>query len=214
MRIVVYEVDTGENLIFPMNPEEIQVKAATRFQSYDIMNKGEVKLPLGEELTGFSWSGKLPGRARRNDPFVISWTDPKAIQGLWSEWRSKGTLLVLYASDTPINHDVYLEDYNVTYSGGNGDYDYDISFVVAKPLIVKTEDTKEKETSTGVANNKTEPRPSVIAKTYVVKTGDSLWAIAEAELGSGERLKDIATLNNIENPDKIYPGQELKMPEV
>ena len=80
MRIVVYEVDTGENLIFPMNPEEIQVKAATRFQSYDIMNKGEVKLPLGEELTGFSWSGKLPGRARRNDPFVISWTDPKAIQ--------------------------------------------------------------------------------------------------------------------------------------
>lgn len=60
-------------------------------------------------------------------------------------------MLVLYVSDTPINHDVYLEDYNVTYSGGNGDYDYDISFVVAKPLIVKTEDTTQKETSTGVA---------------------------------------------------------------
>ena len=214
MRIVVYEVDTGENLIFPMNPEEIQVKAATRFQSYDIMNKGEVKLPLGEELTGFSWSGKLPGRARRNDPFVISWTDPKAIQGLWSEWRSKGTLLVLYASDTPINHDVYLEDYNVTYSGGNGDYDYDISFVHAKPITIETIGAQGEDT-TGIGDYTTNERgTSPEVTTYIVKSGDTCWSLAHSLLNDASRQYEIAELNGITAPYTIYPGQELKIPEV
>ncbi len=36
MRIVIYEVDTEEKLIFPMNHQEIQVKVETRVQSYDI----------------------------------------------------------------------------------------------------------------------------------------------------------------------------------
>ncbi len=36
MRIVIYEVDTEEKWIFPMNYQEIQVKVETRFKSYDI----------------------------------------------------------------------------------------------------------------------------------------------------------------------------------
>ncbi len=62
--ITLTEVDTGNRFTFPMNPEEITTTCGTRFQSYDIMNIGEIRIPLGENLSGFSWSGKLPGANR------------------------------------------------------------------------------------------------------------------------------------------------------
>lgn len=48
-------------------------------------------------------------------------------------------------------------------------------------------------------------------KTYKVKKGDSLWAIAQEHLGNGSRYPEIKSLNNLTN-DVIYPGQILKLP--
>ena len=57
MKIILTECDTGNFMTFPMLPEEIKVECATRFQSYDIMNIGEIMQPLGEELPRISWGG-------------------------------------------------------------------------------------------------------------------------------------------------------------
>lgn len=46
---------------------------------------------------------------------------------------------------------------------------------------------------------------------YTVKRGDSLWGIAKALLGSGQRYTEIAKANHIKNPNLIYPGQNLKI---
>lgn len=53
--------------------------------------------------------------------------------------------------------------------------------------------------------------PGSGAKTYTVKPGDSLWAIAAAQLGDGSRYNEIKTLNGL-NSNTIYPGQTLKLP--
>ena len=57
--------------------------------------------------------------------------------------------------------------------------------------------------STGKASNR-----------YVVQKGDSLWKIADEELGSGYRWKEIYDLNTdrIGDPNLILPGQELELP--
>ncbi len=47
---------------------------------------------------------------------------------------------------------------------------------------------------------------------YTVKAGDTLATIAEAELGSQDRWQEIASANNIENPDRIFEGQTLTIP--
>ena len=52
------------------------------------------------------------------------------------------------------------------------------------------------------------------AKTYTVKKGDSLWAIAAKFYGKGSEYSKIASANTdkISNPNLIYPGQVLTLP--
>ena len=49
------------------------------------------------------------------------------------------------------------------------------------------------------------------SRTYTVKGGDSLWAIAQKQLGNGNRYPEIKSLNNLSS-DTIHPGQVLKLP--
>jgi len=47
---------------------------------------------------------------------------------------------------------------------------------------------------------------------YTVKSGDTLATIAEEQLGSQDRWQEIASANNLENPDRIFEGQTLTLP--
>jgi len=49
-------------------------------------------------------------------------------------------------------------------------------------------------------------------KTYTVKSGDSLWAIASKQLGNGSRFTEIKSLNKLKS-DTIHLGQVLKIPQ-
>ena len=48
---------------------------------------------------------------------------------------------------------------------------------------------------------------------YTVQKGDSLWKIAQEQLGSGTRYTEIMQLNHLSS-DVIYPGQIFKLPIV
>lgn len=229
--ITLTEIDTGNRFTFPMNPEEISTTCGTRFQSYDIMNTGEIKIPLGENLTGFSWSGTLPGANRyvylsgnksdesnKSHPYIFYPRDPIDIQSWWSTCRVKGKKLRLRVTKTPINHDVYLVDYEVRYTGGMGDYEYDISFVHAKDLKISTKETSSDEDSdnsiqddTSSSNRPSKPK----GDTFTVQNGDTLWAIAEKMMNGGKNWEKLYEANKdlIKDPNLIYPGQVFNIPK-
>jgi putative chitinase len=48
--------------------------------------------------------------------------------------------------------------------------------------------------------------------TYTIKEGDNLWDISVRAYGDGFKWPEIAKLNNIVNPDLIYPDNVLKIP--
>lgn len=77
------------------------------------------------------------------------------------------------------------------------------SWLNVKPTFIKvtkqvTREVKKQVSKTQVVN-------------YVVKRGDTLWAIASRYLGSGTKYPQIAQENNIRNPNLIYPGQVFKI---
>ena len=49
---------------------------------------------------------------------------------------------------------------------------------------------------------------------YTIQRGDTLWKIASEAYGSGARYPEIFEANRevIEDPDKIYPGQKIRIP--
>ena len=50
---------------------------------------------------------------------------------------------------------------------------------------------------------------------YTIEKGDTLWAIASSQLGKGSRYPEIFEANRevIKDPDKIYLGQQIRIPE-
>lgn len=60
----------------------------------------------------------------------------------------------------------------------------------------------------------TAPTAQVLFETYVVMKGDTLSKIAKRVYGSANSWKKIFEANTdiLEDPDKIFPGQKLKIP--
>lgn len=54
------------------------------------------------------------------------------------------------------------------------------------------------------------------ARSYTVVSGDTLWKIAERMYGNGSHYMKIfeANTDQLENPDQIFPGQKLVIPEL
>lgn len=217
MDIHITEIETGARFTFSMLPEKVKKSGDALFQTYEFINVGEVKIPKGVSLLTFSWKGTLPGKSRRNASFIKAqyWQSPEESQNIWEKWRSDETKLRLMITETPINHDVYLEYYNADPVGGSGDYEYNIGFLEAKPVEIYTVNELNIKPSTQTNANKSRPSAAKsTARTYTVKRGDSLWKIAQKELKKGSRYMEIYNLNKdkIKKPDLIYPGQVFTLP--
>lgn len=71
---------------------------------------------------------------------------------------------------------------------------------------------------TSPSKTKTPPRPrpkpttAKNTKYYVVKEGDSLWKIADKQLGNKERFREIIKLNALNDEDYLKIGQRLIIP--
>ena len=58
------------------------------------------------------------------------------------------------------------------------------------------------------------PEAEAEAEYYVIESGDTLWAIASKFLGNGSKYPEIFEANRevIEDPDKIFVGQKIRIP--
>jgi len=85
-----------------------------------------------------------------------------------------------------------------------------------EPTITIPEGAQKVEEGKYVAEVKenVESAVKVATKEYVVQKGDSLWKIAEKELGSGHRWQYLYELNKdrIKNSNRLRPGQKLIIP--
>lgn len=227
MDIYLTYLETGDTLRFPMLPEKVETSLGNQFASYTVLGLGEVRVPSGTYLDKITWSGLFPGELRKQQPFVKEWQAPLEIYKWLENVKAKaGTSkkLRLLVTETVINMDVYLDTLSGDYTGGQGDFSYNISFIQAKDLIVTSTATVSEETTdtSSSSSNTVERSEPPSDNTYTVVSGDSLWAIAQRYYGSGSRYGEIyaANQNTIDTRNSgtgnskytIYPGQVFSIP--
>jgi len=202
----------GSRILLPINPERITAQTEGKMQTFEVINLGDIELPRGIVPARISWESFFPGAARKNTVFVKSWQDPKALVGLISLWRRNNTKVRLLVTETPLNLGCYIASFEHSWGGGYGDCQYRIELVEARELAIYTDAERQRQSAVQKAAAKRSAPPA--PKTYTVKPGDSLWAIAKKTLGDGSRWKEIYNKNKSiigPDPNKIYPGQVLRI---
>ena len=209
----------------PITPSKLEIKANNKNKTMTLLNDGEINILKTPGLTEISFDISIPqvqypfaGKLQNADYYLEMFEkmkkEKKAFRFIVARITQGGKNLF----DT--NMLVSLEDYSIKEDAGNG-----IDLVVPVKLKqYKNYTTKVipiQQTQKATTNNKVifipakEERPpssnQPSNKTYTVKKGDCLWNICKQYLGDGSKYPQIAKLNNISNPNLIYPGQVLKL---
>lgn len=231
MNIKLIPAGNGSKFTFPALPEKVQGKYGAKYQSFDIISQGTVKVPKGTDVAEFTWDGVFFGESKRNEPIVKknSWKEPNECVKILSNFMKNETVLNLIVTETWINVDVTISSFQPRPVGAYGNIEYSITFVQKKPLQIYTTD----ELKIAKFVKKTKPRNDSGGSsgggggsTYTVVSGDTLWGIASKKLGSGSKWMQIydANAGTIEAEAKkhgksssdhghwIWPGEVLTIP--
>lgn len=216
-QVILTNLDTGEKFIFALTPDKISAKSGARFQSYNVIENGEVKYPRGEKLTSVSWSGTLPGDRKTAYEFVDSsvWQSPDEAIALLENWRTTGNKLRIVVTQTSINLDVYIENFSYEWAGGQGDATYSLDLVAAKDMLVKTVEEVDAEKAAAAAETTPplNPRASKsLPSTITMKAGGNPWTVAQGCFGQGGKWTDIMKVNPLQKVEDIAAGTVLKLP--
>lgn len=228
MDIVLISVRTGSKFIFPALPEKVQGKYSAKYQSFDIISQGAVRVPKGTDVAEFTWDGVFFGVSKRDEPIVRknSWKEPNECVKILNGFIKNEEVLNLIVTETWINEDVTVASFQPRPVGAYGNIEYTITFAQKKPLQIYT--TSEMNISSFV--QKTRPRNDHGGDkgggSYTVKSGDTLWGIAAKVLGSGSEWTQLLDANagvieasaknhgmsSSDNGHWIWPGDVLTIP--
>lgn len=217
MDFYLIEKMTGNGIALSMLPEQITHKSSSTVQRYNIINIGPIEVPNGNELQTFSWSGQLPKRNMKAKSFVKEWhwQSPEQIERIIRGWQEKGAIINFMVTETNINHDVTIRDFDVTLKGANF-WDYSIDLIEHKDLKIYTVQemsNRKKASKTRNMSNVTYSREKQI--TYIVKKGDTLWNLAKRYLGDGALYTKIHELNRDvigSDPSYLREGIVITLP--
>ena len=200
MNIKLIPAGSGSKFTFPALPEKVQGKYGAKYQSFDIISQGTVKVPKGTDVAEFTWDGVFFGESKRNEPIVKknSWKEPNECVKILNNFMKNETVLNLIVTETWINVDVTISSFQPRPVGAYGNVEYSITFVQKKPLQIYTTD----ELKIAKFVKKTKPRNDSGGSsggggsTYTVVSGDTLWGIASKKLGSGSKWTQIYDANS------------------
>lgn len=202
---------TNEIIQFCMLPEQIHVKAAASFRTYNIIERGEIKLPKGEQLTQISWSGLLPNARMLLYNFMRHefWEQPQEIIRALNRWRTDGDKLQLLVTQTALNLPVYLKSFDTDYKKSLVGINYSIQFIAAKQLQIMTVEEADAQKENAVNNRNIEIKRRAAMKSragILFGQVNSIWEAARILTGRGGDWQTLIERNGKKNPEDFNSG--------
>lgn len=218
--IIVYKIYM-DNLLLPVAPAKMILKVSNANKTMELISGGEINFLRTQGLSQLSFQFLIP---QVNYPFA------EYPEGFKTADSYINKLKELKAAKKTFNFNIYrtmpggkvlfedgftvsLEEYTLTEDALNGtDITADVSLKVypqQKALGYQT--ISKGESGSAIKIKTARASDKVTATTYTVKKGDTLWAICKAQLGDGSKYKAVAAENGIANPNRIYPGQIIKL---
>ena len=210
----------------PVNPESLSFKGESNNKTVDIVNGGQVTNIGFEGLKDFEISSFFP--AKPDGSYINTRGDfegPDFYISFFEQIKKDRKPFRLIVTDININLLVSIESFEYEYKYGTDDVDFTldlkqyIEHTVRVLSLTKNSSTNNalvaQASSTYTNSNRSVEKS--IPQNYTVVSGDSLWKIAQKLLGNGSRWYEIYTYNNNKsiiggNPNLIYPGQVLSIP--
>ena len=201
---------------FPVIPAEYTVSSDSGNESVTVNALGEVDLGGKRKLRTISFSSFFPKYYDTYCSYRNLMTPKKCVETI--EELRDGTPPKLIITDTPVNFPCRVESFSWGENDATGDINFSITLKEHRPVVVTASavvtlsslDSGTTVDETGVAR----AQPEAQGKTYTVKKGDCLSAIARRMTGSASWQKLYEANKSVigSNPNLIKPGQILTIP--
>lgn len=204
---------TGESVTLCMTPESITAQTETNFRTWNIIERGEIKLPKGERLTTLKWEGILPGANILAHNFVNlgAWQPPREIVSSIVRWREQGDKVKVLVTQTPINMTVYIKSFDHTYSGGQGNVKYNIELIAAKEMKIMTVEEADQARQQREAEKaqQLQSRPAQNRTGEQIQQVNNAWELTQLIRGNGASWEDTATQYDMTDPTQGIDGRAV-----
>lgn len=206
--IILKNTDTGQALTLPVTPRSYPMEAGRAVERLDMAQTGQIALPGLQSLFAGQLEFMLPAKSY---PFLTAGaaTDPQYYIGLLTAWGRAANVCRYIVTGTGVNVPVLLGVLEYGESDGTNDVNCKLPLYEYRFL---DEATVEQVTQNSGRAVEVASQPQT-ADSYTVAKGDSLWAICKKIYGDGSLAYKLATANGIANPNLIYPGQVLTLPD-
>lgn len=213
-------------VLYPIPPSKVQLKIGNKNKTVTLINEGEVNVLKTPGLKDISFDLLLPNSRYPFASYPDGFQKAEYYVNLLQALKTDGTKFQFILSRKQGNSNLFntnltvtMEDISFTDEAKEG---YDIKASVklkewrnygTKTLKIMSP-SKSGEVAAVVGGERAESQNAPqTGQNYTVQKGDSLWKIAKHFYGNGAEYTKIASANpSISNPNKIYPGQILKIP--
>lgn len=200
-------------------PAKLTVKIKSKNKTLILLNEGEINFLRTPGLSEIVLPLTLPMLTGSRSPdYYLG-----VLEKLKTSKAPTQFILVRVSPDGRTLYDtnlrVSVEDYNIVEDAKEGlDVSVDVNLKQWRSYGTKTvtieEPAEDTQVQTVSVEKERDASTAPTAKTYTVKAGDTLWALAAKYYGSGAQYTKIynANTDKISNPNLIYVGQVLTIP--
>lgn len=210
------------NIVFPVAPESVNIRANNLNKTITLINEGEVNLLKSSGLKEITFEALIPGQKYGFSKYLGGVLPIQLYTEALSQMKEskKPVQLIILRNNKKIsniyntNIKVAVEDFQLLEDVGK--YGQDIG------IAIRLKEYREKSNIlmsivgavagiTQYSTTKVRESNKVIPRTYKVIEGDTLFTIAKKQLGDGSKANYLAQLNKLPNTIDLSIGQVIRL---